>query len=251
MKAVWIAVLLALVISGCGGADVELDKSEPWDLVWFSDSLGWDVAEAWADRIEEVEGVEVRVHDHAVGNLSAVLVRTWLTDEPTIREEVAGAEVIVVNGNPEGSGATDDMKTCVSAMTLRRDPPERYALAEFEPYADVLRDIYDVIFELRAGQPTVIRAVDDFSGVLASWREAGIDVECTAAWGVWADVIENTADEYGVVTAAMYDAFNGADHDEDPREKGFIRSDGIHASPEGLATQVEVLHALGYAPIIP
>ena len=47
-----ILALLMLVLSGCGDSDgqvvtnlpldtgVELDKSEPWDLLWFSDSLG-------------------------------------------------------------------------------------------------------------------------------------------------------------------------------------------------------------------
>ena len=30
--------------------------------------------------------------------------------------------------------------------------------------------------------------------------------------------------------ASFYDEFNGPDHDEDPREKGYIRSDGLHAS---------------------
>lgn len=48
-----------------------------------------------------------------------------------------------------------------------------------------------------------------------------------------------------------YDEFNGPDHDEDPREKGYISIDGFHASTEGVYFQAEILHALGYDAIVP
>jgi len=64
-------------------------------------------------------------------------------------------------------------------------------------------------------------------------------------------VIREAADEYGAGTASWYDAFNGTDHDEDPVEKGYIGPDGMHQSLVGQKVQAEVLHALGYAPIIP
>ena len=47
----------------------------------------------------------------------------------------------------------------------------------------------------------------------------------------------------------MLDAFNGADHSEDPREKGFISADKMHTTDEGKAAMVEALHALGYDPV--
>ena len=65
------------------------------------------------------------------------------------------------------------------------------------------------------------------------------------------DAIHEAADEYGVLTASFYDEFNGVDHDEDAREKGYISVDGWHQSTEGTTTEVEVLHALGYDAIIP
>ena len=64
-------------------------------------------------------------------------------------------------------------------------------------------------------------------------------------------MIREAADEYGAGTASWYDAFNGPDHDEDPYEKGYIADDVFHQSREGVAVHAEVLHALGYAPIIP
>lgn len=246
-----IVTVLALVLSCCGGSGVELDTSEPWDMVFISDSFGLGVARAWTDLIEEAEGVEVRVHNHVVGGLSLVQVREWFTDQEAFREEVADAEIIFVFGNPEGV-FPDDSATCKSTSKVRRDPPEHNTPGDLAPYGDVLRDILDVIVELRAGQPTVIRVADYFAGQIAAWREAGIEAECTAGWEAWAGVIREAADEYGVATASWYDAFNGPNHDEDPREKGYIAVDGFHQSQDaGVAAQADVLHALGYDPIVP
>jgi hypothetical protein len=246
-----IVAVLALVLTSCSGSDAQLDANEPWDLVWISDSMGAGVAQAWADRIEEAEGVDVRVHDHFQGNLSLVQARELLSDQAVLREEVAVAEIVVVYGNPLGAGIPSDAGTCVSTSTTPRDPPNVYTSADVAPYGDVLREIYDDVFELRSGQPTVIRAFDEFNGRLADWREAGIEDACTAYWEANAGALREAATDYGVAVASFYDAFNGTDHDKDPRQKGYIAPDGYHASPEGVLAQVEVLHALGYDPIIP
>ena len=242
--------LVVLLLASCGDADAQLDTSEPWDLVWISDSIGENVAHRWADRIEESEGVEVRVHDYTVGSLTVEGAQQMITDDATLREELADAEIIVVYGNASES-APDDASACARSGTDPRDPPEYHTSADFAPYGDVFRDIFDTVFELRFGQPTVIRTYDFFAGPLADWREAGIEPECTASWEAQADAIHEAADEYGVLTASFYDEFNGVDHDEDPREKGYISADGWHQSTEGMTTEVEVLHALGYDPIIP
>ncbi|MGB5167332.1 MAG: hypothetical protein WBP49_02890 [Acidimicrobiia bacterium] len=62
--------LVVLLLAPCGDPGARLDTSEPWDLVWISGSMGERVAHAWADRIEESEGVEVRVHDYMIGFLT-------------------------------------------------------------------------------------------------------------------------------------------------------------------------------------
>jgi hypothetical protein len=92
----------------------------------------------------------------------------WLSDQATLRDEATDAEIIVVYGNPFGFGIPPDTGTCSQTSTLPREPPNVYTSADFAPYGDVLRDIYDVIFELRCGQPTVIRAFDEFNGMLAN-----------------------------------------------------------------------------------
>lgn len=65
-------VIMVVAVSGCSGG--EMDTSEPWDLVWFSDSTGWGIAELWGERIEQELGVEVRVHDQSAGGLAAATV---------------------------------------------------------------------------------------------------------------------------------------------------------------------------------
>jgi hypothetical protein len=243
-------ILVVLLLASCGDSDAQLDKSEPWDLVWISDSMGAGVAQSWADRIEEAEAVEVRVHNYAIGGLPLVGARDMLMEDAIIREEVADAEIIVVYGSAADASPADT-GTCHRASPAPRDPPNRYTPADFALYGDALRDIYDVIFDLRSGQPTVIRAFDQFNGMLADLREAGIEPECTVTWNSESEVLHEAADDYGVPMASFYDEFNGPDHDEDPREKGYISIDGFHASREGVAVQVEVLHALGYDAIVP
>jgi hypothetical protein len=224
-------------------------KSEPWDLVWLSESMGQGVAWAWADLIEDAEGVEVRVHDHLIGNAPIERFLAMINDEENIRQEVAEAEIIVVYGNPSNTDPPDT-EVCAYAP-LDPNPPEFYTSADFVPYGDVFRDIFEVIFELRAGERTVIRVFDMFAGGLVDWREAGTEAECTAAWEAFSGAIREAANEYGVLIASFYDAFNGPDHDEDPREKGYIADDGFHTSLEGQLAQAEILHGLGYGAIIP
>ncbi len=244
---------LLVIVGGCASATT-LDTSEPWDLVWFSDSGGFFVADQWADRIEEELGVEVRVHDHAAGGLRAIEVLDSLDgiDDGShsrlgdLRDEVAEAEVVVIYGNPNESGETSDIGICVSTDTTPREPPTQYSDADFEPYRQVLRSIYDIVVELRGDQPTIVRAIDLYVPVIADWRAAGIDAECTAAWETWSQTIRDTADEYGVLTVSMFDEFNGEDHSEDPREKGFITSDGEHTMPAGQAAMVKALDSAGY-----
>jgi len=49
----------------------------------------------------------------------------------------------------------------------------------------------------------------------------------------------------------VYDAFNGPNHDEDPREKGYIGPDGRHASKAGQKVIAALMQKLGYKPVTP
>jgi hypothetical protein len=262
-----LAGLLSLtLVGGLGGAVVAQDEAmespstaaEPWDLVWFSDSTGFFVASMWAETIEEALGVEVRVHDFAEGSLRAVEVLESL-DESTegykrlgdTRDLVAEAEIIVVYGNPRGSGATDDLETCVTTSTKPRDPPTRYSAEDFAPYREVVESIYERVFDLVGDRPVMVRAIDFYNPVIADWRLAGVETECTAAWEAYNKTVRDAAAVFNVPLVSMYDTFNGPDHSEDPREKGYIAFDMVHTSPTGQEAMVAALHEAGYEPLYP
>jgi hypothetical protein len=231
--------------------------SEPWDLVWFSDSLGFDVADLWAAKIEEELSVEVRVHDYARPRLRAVEILYSLDeskDAPArlgdTRSEVAEAEIILVFGTPSHRDPTD-FYSCISTSTVPRDPPTRYSIEDFAPYRDVLVSIYERVFELVGDRPVIVRTIDWPNTLISDWPLAGVEEECTAAWEAASDSVADAASGFDVEMVSMYDWFNGPDHTEDPRAKGYVGLDGFHPSAAGSEAIVAALHEAGYEPLYP
>jgi lysophospholipase L1-like esterase len=50
------------------------------------------------------------------------------------------------------------------------------------------------------------------------------------------------------VFVSFFDLFNGPDHDEDARAKGWIDEDGMHSNEEGGAAAAAALAAVGFEP---
>jgi hypothetical protein len=243
-----LGLALVLAATACGGGSTGELPTDAWDLVWFSDSSAFHVADQWAERIEAEQGIEVRVAEHASGGQSAGTVLRLLED-PKIQDEVREAELVMVYGNPLDSGMVDNGgETCEPPDPTPREPPSLQTEADWEPYREDLREIYERIFDLRDGQPTIVRAMDLYVPVLASWREAGIEAECMHYYELFSAAVRSVADEYGVPMVARLDEFNGPGHDQDPVERGLI-SDGIHPSGAGQAVMVGMLDALGYEPV--
>jgi hypothetical protein len=228
-------------------------EGEPWDLLYISDSGGWGVADLLAEQAAEALGVEVRVYDHASGGLSAVTALARIRGDayPNISDWVRESEIIVVYGNPEDSGADLEIGTCVSTSIMEREPPAHQTAADYQPYEKVLDELYAEIWKLREGTPTVLRAIDLYNPVISAWREAGIDPECTEHWELWSSVIRGAAEANGAVMVSTYDLFNGPSHDEDPREKGYIGSDGEHTTTQGAAAIAAAIAAKGFEPTAP
>ena len=251
MRRLLFLLALILLVLACSGGDttsdgvasseagsptaatVEPATSEPWDLVFFSDSSGRGVANAWAEQIQEEVGVAVRVHDYAQGGLPAATILDRLNDEdPALRELIAEAEIFVVNGNPRASGSETDVERCVTGIA---SPPRHYDEEDFAGYEAVLVDIYEVILDQRACQPTMVRALDLYNGRVADWELAGIETECSAAWEAFTAATHRAAAQFDIPTAAVAVAFMGPGFDEDARAKGLIGTDGLHATAEGGA----------------
>jgi len=243
-------------VAGCGRAN-PLDEVEEWDLVYISDSSGWGVADRFAANIERDTGKTVRVHDYAVGELPALKVLDALRSDPgsvtsrtlaSLQADVADAEVIVFFANPRGDpargGVTGGLEECFAARKPGDCTPELY-----EPYVENLKAIYAQIFALREGKPTIVRAVDFCNPLISNHRRHGVEGECTRCFETFNGAVRQAAEAYGVPLISIFDAFNGPHHDEDPREKGYIRSDGIHPSEQGQQAIADLLSQAGYRPV--
>lgn len=223
---------------------------EPWDLLYLSSSYGWGVADPYGEHASEALGVPINVHDHSIGGLTAVEALAHIQDDryPPLADLVRDAEIIVVYGSPRHSGVKSDLETCASNSVSERTPPGAYTTDDWQPYRDVLDEIYTEIWRLREGAPTVLRAVDFINGRISSWRTAGIESECTAASESQSAAIRSAAEANGAIMVSLYDLFNGPDHQDDPREKGWIGTDGYHANDAGAAAIADALAAAGFEP---
>lgn len=223
--------------------------AEPFDLVWFSDSSA-AVADLMAQRIEQRLGVEVRVHDFwGPGHRGSAAFIADMTEVAAVEDALVDAEMIVLYANPGGTPAFDATpELCFAPEAPVEKLPKAQTAADYAPFAERLRFIYDRIFNLRVGRPTIIRAVDAYVP-LEMWRAAGVAEWCSVMWETWTSVARDVAAAYDVPMASMYDALNGLAHDQDPVDKGYIGDDGVHLGDAGQAAQVDVIDALGYDPI--
>jgi hypothetical protein len=225
-----------------------------WDLVVIGDSSLWGLAEAFASQIEADLGVKVVDHDSTVGGLSAGMVLEALqTGESSNRRLAAlpdalrDAEVVVMFVNPLDS--VDPEKPLDLDGCFHLKPPKSCSPETWEEYTADLIAIWGKILELRAGQPIILRATDIYNPVVSTWNRYEIYDACTECWENQSNAARLAAKAYDIPFLSRYDAFNGANHEEDPREKGLIDRDGEH--PSELASQytAELLSQMGYDPV--
>lgn len=241
-----VVVALVTAVPGCGTESRDYFRDEPTDLFYLSDSGGWGVPWKYGELAGEALGRDVRVHDHTLSGLPAT--RALELVQTTYRDQVAAAEIVVVYGAYGGSGIAfeEDMDNCVSMSRVEREPPRVATEEDWQPYRDLLDEIYREIWSLRDGRPTILRGVDIYAPVIGDWREAGIEAECTANWEMWSRVMEASALANGAVFVSPYDVFNGPGHDDDPRDKGWISPDGEHTTDDGAWAIAEALAATGF-----
>ena len=258
-----LALVFVLAISGVVYAADSLDELEEWDLVYISDSTGWGVADKFADNIERDTGKTVRIHKYLEGGLSAIRVLQALQSDPeslsdlkgkALQADIAEAEVIVFFANPRGDpskGGVQDgmMEKCIdcASVTHLKD----CTLQLYEPYIENLKAIYEEILALRNGKPTIIRAVDFYNPLISEHRKRNMEIECMQCWEIFNTAVRQAADAFNIPFVSVYDVFNGLNHDEDPREKGYIRADGCHTSKQGQQVIADLLSEAGYEPVEP
>jgi len=257
---IFLIIIISVFITGCTNSN-KLNQLEKWDLVYISDSTGWGVAKKYAENIKRDTGKTVHVKDYAIGALSAIEVLYALHGDSgqmnirerlqSLRSDVAEAEVIVLFVNPRGEpskgGVQGGMEKCLDYRS--GNPPDSCTIQMYQPYTENLKSIYKEIFSLRNGQPTIIRATDIYNPVISEHRKRSMEIECTQCQEIFNTAVRNAADEFNIPLVSIYDAFNGTDHNEDPREKGYIGDDGIHASEKGRQTIANFLSEVGYDPV--
>jgi len=227
-----------------------------WNLVVIGDSSLWGLGEAFASQIEKDVGVKVILEDVTLGGLSAGRVLQALQTGKSLDlqlqrlpDTLRDAEVVVMFVNPLSS--VDPEKPLDFGGCFLYRAPESCSPESFEKYIADMKAIWAKILELRAGQPTILRATDIYNPLVSPWNEHDVFEACTVCWGNMSNAARLAAEAYDIPFLSRYDAFNGANHNEDPREKGYIRSDGEH--PSDLASQytAKLLSQMGYEPVSP
>lgn len=236
--------------------EMPLGPGETWQLVIISDSSLWGVGEVLADRIEKDTGVEVEYVDYATGTQSArdVLDALRTGTSPSMALEklpaiLKDAEYVVVFLNYWDSIDAEhplDMDQCFASQKPKNCDPEN-----FGQWTADLNGIWGEVLKLRAGQPTILRAVDLYNPLVQPWKENGVFEECTLCWENMSDAARKAAEPYRIPFVSRLDGMNGINHDEDPREKGFILPDGEHPSELGAQYMADLLADMGYDPVIP
>ena len=184
----------------------------------------------------------MNIIDWRGGDQSLFTALGMIEDYP---EKVAQAEIVVLEGNPFGSGVREGFGECMNKFSP--ESPGPYTAEDFAPYQAMMEDALAKITATRDGKPTVLRVTDVYNATPQLWVEFGLDADCRSIWDASYEVIGNAASAGGAVFVSTYDVYNGPNHDEDPVAKGYLISDGIHPSDAGAAAMAAALHAVGYA----
>jgi hypothetical protein len=215
---------------------------EGWDLLVIGDSTMWRVAPLYAAHVGHDLGIKVTPHTWIRGGLSSSFLRDALGWSEELRGLVQEAEVLAFIANP-----TEYTGWFLVGGGGRHDCSEE-ALAK---YADDYGAIIESFVELRAGQPTLIRAAEYYCPIYSVWKRQGDYDELQPCWSRLNEAIVDACAQHGVEVAGVYSAFNGPGHDEDPRDKGYIGADGEHTSALGQQVIAQCLHELGYQFAVP
>ncbi|UCG93306.1 MAG: SGNH/GDSL hydrolase family protein [candidate division WOR-3 bacterium] len=220
---------------------VSCSKKE-WNYVVLGDSSAWGFSKYYAAHIEEDMGIKVTVHDRTVGGLSSGQLLSMLRDDQKLRSAISEAEVVTFIANPGDHIGWH----IITGKGWHDCSPEALA-----GYKSDLDEIIKEIFALRKGTPTIIRAMDFYVPIHSEWKKRGEYEENRRCWNALNETIHQAAAEHNIPVAHVYDAFNGPDHNEDPRDKGYIRDDGLHTNEEGQKVIADLFRKLGYKRIIP
>lgn len=229
-----------------------------WHLVVIGDSTLWQLGEAFDGQIEQDLDLKVELHDMALPNLSAGSVLQALQTGKSenfrlqqLPDIFRDAEVVVVVMFVNPTDSVDPARPLDEYECFSSRPPKACGPESFEKYTADLKAIWARIFELRAGKPAILRATDIYNPLVSPWTEHGVFEVCTECWQNMSDATRLAAEAYDIPFLSRFEAYNGADRSEDPREKGLISGDGEHPSQLAGQFTAELLSDMGYEPVPP
>jgi len=237
---------------------IPLKELEEWDLVLITDSSGWGVAQVYGEVVAEDTGKIVNVRDLWEGGFEAGLMLEILQGKYTggniklekLPDYIKEAEVVVFWGNPRMSKNEDapgDWEcTPPGPWFVNECSPETFAV-----YKDHVKQVFELILELRGGQPTIIRTYDSYNPLINQFREAGVYEECKQCWAYFNDAYRQAAEEMNIPIAPVAEIWNGLDWTIDPVDDLGYTSDGIHPNQLGAEVIAQALRELGYDPVLP
>jgi lysophospholipase L1-like esterase len=233
-----------------------------WSLVVVGDSIPFNSPEdcpgctgfvdRYAKDITVATGHPVKVQNLSqhTGLQTDSLLEELKTDTQR-REALANADIIIVSighndtawnrGDDPCDGSNNEdwskyNKTCAAAAA--------------EIFRPQLESIFAQIVSLRAGKPTILRAVNvynDWIGV------SGTPPEATDASRIsldaWSAMICQAAKSNGFTCADIYHAFNGSDGHTPAVD--LLAQDTVHPSDKGNEVIAKVLTDLRYTPLVP
>jgi lysophospholipase L1-like esterase len=227
---------------------------ELWHVVVLGDSQSWGYGEYYAKQLEADLGAKIELDDLSLGNLRTGQLLGDLRGDPLSRPEVRSsvkqAKVVTFIAPP-----ADQINLPIVSLAeedkLAESGRTNCSSKALEDYKADLEAIIAEIFSLRKGQPTIVLAKDYYCPFYSDWKKVGRYDEYKRCWDALNATIHQVAAEHKIPVAEVYAAFNGPNHDQDPRDKGYLGADGIHTNEAGRQLMADQFRKLGYEFIVP
>jgi lysophospholipase L1-like esterase len=231
-----------LVLGTCATTAPEAPESdvETWDYVVLGNSVGAWWAEDYGDLVESDLGVKLVYRNHwAPGQMVWELLRDIRVDE-TLQADIKEAELITI-----GVGCSDmfwEIESYVDSGLVNQGGMSKKLERFRETYDTMLTEL----LAFTSPTDTIIRTMDFYYPYVRRDQERGIYDETKRWWHQFNECIVDTARKHGIPAARVFEAYNGPDGNDDPREKGYLYPDDRHSSDEGMKVIAREFQKLGY-----
>jgi hypothetical protein len=259
----WILIISVILLASCSNLyqkdipstaqeAIMQNESTEWDLVVISDSSGWGIAEKLAPMFAEELEIQVNAIEVSKGGLTAAEALHALKGEDTthnakfqaLPETIKNAEIVVFFANPVESIDSENPGDweCYSEVDAY---VKSCSLETFGQYMQDYEDIITEIKSLRKNEPLMLRLYTIWARP-DWWEQYEAYDECAPCVETFFSSIQTVGEKFGIPVAITADVFNGAGHDRNPEDFGFIGNDGIHANDQGMEALARMIFELGF-----